>query len=58
MHVKYLKNIDYSSILYNHKSHNLQKIIHVIKIKNAKELLHLILDLLFMIMSRHVFDIF
>jgi len=26
MHVKYLKkNIDYSSILYNHKSHNLQK---------------------------------
>ena len=36
MHVKYLKkNIDYSSILYNHKSHNLQKIIHVIKIKNV-----------------------
>ena len=36
MHVKYLKNIDYSSILYNCKSHNLQKIIQVVKIKNVK----------------------
>ena len=28
---------DYSSLLlYNHKSHNLQRIIHVIKIKNVK----------------------
>jgi len=25
MHVKYLKNIDYSSILYNCKCHNLQQ---------------------------------
>ena len=37
MHVKYVKKIiDYSSILYNHKSHNLQKIIHAIKIKNVR----------------------
>jgi len=39
IHVKYLEkkiSFDYSSILYNQKNHNLQKTIHVIKIKNVK----------------------